>query len=122
MRTVSASDITRTIARLCVEANTKLPPDVAAALSAAREAEPWPLAKQTLGLLQDNLDLALQKNLPICQDTGMACVFAEIGQGVHIEGNFETAVSPLWEIPCTGSTPGTTRPPFSPSAWSPETS
>lgn len=92
MRTISATAITDTVARLCIRANTRLPADVAAALDACRAAEPWPLAQETLGLLQDNLVQARQRGLPICQDTGMACVFAELGQEVHIQGNFEDAV------------------------------
>ncbi len=92
MRTIPASQITDTVARLCIQANTRLPPDVAAALAACREQEPWPLARQTLGLLEDNLSLARQRELPICQDTGMACVFVELGQEVHIAGSFEDAI------------------------------
>ena len=92
MRTVSAAAITETVARLCIQANTTLPSDIAAALERSWESEPWPLARQTLGLLQDNLELAGQKALPICQDTGMACVFVELGQEVYIDGDFEAAV------------------------------
>ena len=92
MLTVSAALITDTVARLCVRANTRLPADVAAALDRCRQAEPWPLARETLGLLQDNLVQAKAQNLPICQDTGMACVIVELGQDVHIEGNFEEAI------------------------------
>ena len=92
MRTVSAAEITAAVARLCIRANTVLPDDVAAALERFRQTEPWPLAKETIGLLQDNLNLARERNLPICQDTGMACVFAELGQEVRIEGNFEEAI------------------------------
>lgn len=92
MRTISAAAITDTVARLCVRANTVLPADVAAALEACRAAEPWPLARETMGLLQDNLVQAGERNLPICQDTGMACVFVELGQDVHLEGNFEAAI------------------------------
>ena len=92
MRTIPAAAITEAVAKLCIQANTHLPPDIAAALDANRHREPWPLAKETLGLLWDNLELAEQKNLPICQDTGMACVFVELGQDVHIEGNFEEAI------------------------------
>ena len=92
MRTISAAEITEAVARLCIRANTLLPADVAAALEACRAAEPWPLAGETLDLLRDNLALAGERNLPICQDTGMACVFVELGQEVHIEGNFEEAV------------------------------
>ena len=75
MRTISAQEITDTVARLCIEANTRLPQDVQAALDKARQEEPWPLAKNTLDLLWSNLSAAREENLPICQDTGMACVF-----------------------------------------------
>ncbi len=92
MRTVTASAITDTVARLCRQANLKLPEDVSAALARSRRTEPWPLAKTTLDLLWDNMELADQRQLPICQDTGMACVFVELGQDVHIEGDFEQAV------------------------------
>ena len=92
MRTIKAEEITRRVATLCIEANTCLPADVKAALEKAREEEPWPLAKQTLGLLRSNLDVAAAKELPICQDTGMACVFVELGTEVHIDGSFEAAI------------------------------
>ena len=92
MRTISAAALTQTVARLCVRANTPLPPDVTAALSAARSTEPWPLAQSTLGLLEENLKAAAAQNLPICQDTGMACVFVELGQEVYIDGAFEEAI------------------------------
>lgn len=92
MRMLSAADLTQAVADLCIQANTHLPPDIIAALNQAYGREPWPLAQETLGLLQDNLSLAERKNLPICQDTGMACVFVELGQDVHIQGNFEEAI------------------------------
>ena len=92
MRTISAQEITDTVARLCIEANTRLPQDVQAALDKARQEEPWPLAKNTLDLLWSNLSAAREENLPICQDTGMACVFVELGTDVHIDGSFEAAI------------------------------
>lgn len=92
MRTIPAAEIAEAVARLCIRANTVLPGDVAAALEACRASEPWPLAGETLALLQDNLAQAKERDLPICQDTGMACVFVELGQEVHIDGNFEEAV------------------------------
>ena len=92
MRTISAQEITDTVARLCIEANTRLPQDVQAALDKARQEEPWPLAKSTLDLLWSNLSAAKEENLPICQDTGMACVFVELGTDVHIDGSFEAAI------------------------------
>ena len=92
MRTIKADDIRAAVARLCVEANLHLPCDMERALRSARESEPWPLAKATLGTLCENLDASARTGLPICQDTGMACVFAEVGQDVHIDGDFEAAV------------------------------
>lgn len=92
MKTIHAKAITDTVASLCIQANLHLPQDIQAALTRFRQQEPWPLAKQTLALLQDNLDAADQNNLPICQDTGMACVFVELGTEVHIEGDFEAAI------------------------------
>lgn len=92
MRNIPAEQITSAVARLCIEANTRLPADVQAALDAARAAEPWPLAKTTLDLLWSNLSAAHEADLPICQDTGMACVFVELGTEVHIEGDFEAAI------------------------------
>ena len=83
MRTIPAEALTEAVAALCIEANTRLPADVQAALDAARAAEPWPLARTTLDLLWSNLGAASEAGLPICQDTGMACVFVELGTGVH---------------------------------------
>ena len=93
MREIKAEAVTEAVAALCVRANHHLPPDVQAALEKAQKTEPWPLARETLGLLRRNLDLALEQDLPICQDTGMAVVFAELGQEVHIDGDFEAAVN-----------------------------
>ena len=93
MREIKAAAVTEAVAALCIEANAHLPADVEAALAAALAAEPWPLAKHTLGLLEKNLEMANACALPICQDTGMAVVFAEVGQEVHIDGDFEAAVN-----------------------------
>ena len=92
MKTIHAKAVTDTVASLCIQANLHLPQDIQAALTRFRQQEPWPLAKQTLTLLQENLDAADRNNLPICQDTGMACVFVELGTNVHIEGDFEAAI------------------------------
>ena len=94
IREISAAAITDAVEALCIEANTKLPSDVKAALDQAEAAEPWPLARETLGLLQQNLVVAADKELPICQDTGMAVIFLEVGQDVHFEGTaIEDAVN-----------------------------
>ncbi len=92
MRIIDASVIRDTVARLCVEANCNLPRDVKAALESARAKEPWPLAKGTLELLEKNLVAAKAQDMPICQDTGLACVVVELGTDVHIEGDFEEAI------------------------------
>jgi fumarate hydratase subunit alpha len=81
------------VARLCVQANLELPEDVARAVAAAEAAESWPAAQNTLGILRENAAAAREGGMPICQDTGFACVFAEIGQDVHIAGSFEDAVN-----------------------------
>lgn len=93
MRTIAATLIRDTVARLCMEANQTLSPDLENALRQAAESEPWALAQSTLNTLCENLDAARETGLPICQDTGMACVFCEIGQDVHIDGDFEAAVN-----------------------------
>ena len=92
IRTISAAAVTDAVERLCIQANTCLPADVKAALDAAAAAEPWPLAKETLGLLQKNLCTAADKELPICQDTGMACVFVELGRDARIDGDLQAAI------------------------------
>lgn len=93
MRNIDAKVIEDTVARLCIEANLRLPPDVINAIERAEKAEPWDGAKRILSLLSDNVRIASEKTLPVCQDTGMACVFVELGQNVHIEGDFEQAVN-----------------------------
>ena len=93
MKTVNAQTITETIAHLCIDANRNLPKDVAAALHQAEEEEPFAPAKDLLSLLTKNEQIARTTQMPICQDTGMAVVFADVGQDVHIEGNFAEAVN-----------------------------
>lgn len=93
MRSIDSKVIEDTVARLCIEANLRLPPDVINAIERAEKAEPWDGAKRILSLLGNNVRIASEKTLPVCQDTGMACVFVELGQDVHIEGNFEQAVN-----------------------------
>ena len=93
MREITAAQIAETVARLCVEANRHLPPDVAEALRQARADEDWESAGGILDLLLQNADIARRTSMPICQDTGMAVVFADVGQEVHIDGDFEAAVN-----------------------------
>ena len=93
MRTISASVITETVKRLCVEANCYLPGDMKACIEQAHCEEKWPQAKEILERIIENYQIADEKFQPICQDTGVACVFLKIGQDLHIEGNIEAAVN-----------------------------
>ena len=93
MRNLDAKLIEDAVARLSIKANLELPDDVAAALDKARAQETWDPAKRVLSLLGDNVRIADEKGLPICQDTGMACVFVELGQDVHVIGSLEDAVN-----------------------------
>lgn len=93
MRNIDAKLIEDTVARLCIEANLRLPDDVVSAIECAETEEPWDGAKRILSLLGDNVRIAEEKTLPMCQDTGMACVFLELGQNVHIDGDLEEAVN-----------------------------
>ena len=86
MREISSEIITQTIAQMCIEANHHLTPDMEAALINAEESEISPLGKQVLSQLRENLKIADEDMIPICQDTGMAVVFVEMGQEVHITG------------------------------------
>lgn len=94
MRTVQVSEITENIKEMCIEANHYLSKDMEAVMERAAETEEAPLGKQILGQLRENLDIAARDMIPICQDTGMAVVFLEIGQDVHLEGGpLEDAVN-----------------------------
>jgi len=86
MRTIQVEKVTQAIKEMCIEANHYLAPDMEYAMKRAAEQEESPLGKQILGQLQENLKIAGQDRIPICQDTGMAVVFAEVGQEVHFEG------------------------------------
>ncbi|MDH7484678.1 MAG: fumarate hydratase [Anaerolineae bacterium] len=86
MREITVQEITDTVARLCMEANTILPEDVLASLRAAREAEPSPVGREVLDQILENADIARQEQMPLCQDTGLTVVFLEVGQDVHIVG------------------------------------
>lgn len=86
MREIEAKQITEVVARLCVKANEYLPEDVKCAIKKCREKEDWDTAKGVLDQIIENFEIAEGTQVPICQDTGMACVFLEIGQDVHIVG------------------------------------
>ena len=94
MRNVDVSLVTAAIREMCIEVNHKLSPDMAGKLAEAKEREESPLGRQILGQLIENMDIAQKEMIPICQDTGMAVVFIEVGQDVHFEGgNIEDAVN-----------------------------
>ena len=86
MRELDVSVIRDTVARLCIEANTKLPEDVQAAIRVFQTREDWVIARGVLDQIVENFTIADRENVPICQDTGMACVFLEVGQEVHFVG------------------------------------
>ena len=90
MRSIQVDEITRTIKEMCIEANHRLSPDMDQALKAACETEKSPLGQKILDQLQENLQIAGDEMIPICQDTGMAVVFLDIGQEVHLEGGLLT--------------------------------
>ena len=94
IRTVQTEIITETIKKMCIEANYSPSSDMVKAMRKAEEKEESVLGKQILAQLQDNLEIAASDMIPICQDTGMAVVFLEVGQDVHFEGgSFEDAVN-----------------------------
>ena len=94
MRNIDSSEITRNIKEMCIEANHFLAPDMERVFKKAKENEESKLGCQILEQLDENLKIAAEDMIPICQDTGMAVVFIEIGQDVHIEGeNLEDAIN-----------------------------
>ena len=93
MREINVSQITDVVERLCIDANTHLPGDVKNAICKCRATEDWDVAKGVLDKIIENYEIADANEVPICQDTGMACVFLEIGQDVHlVGGNLAEAV------------------------------
>ena len=93
MREISVNVVRDTIERLCIETNYYLPGDVKNAICKCREKEDWEIAKGVLDNIIENYEIADRESVPICQDTGMACVFLEIGQEVHFtEGSLYEAI------------------------------
>ena len=94
MRSISVKEITKNIKEMCIDANHFLSPDMNDALCKAPQQEKSDLGKFVLGQLMENLEIAGHDMIPICQDTGMAVVFMEIGQEVHFEdGSLEDAIN-----------------------------
>ena len=93
MREIKASAITEVVARLCVEANCHLPADMKRRIEECHKDEKWAQAKEILERIIENDHIADDQNAPICQDTGVACVFLKIGQECHVDGSIEEAVN-----------------------------
>ena len=92
MREIKQEDIIQAVKTLCIETNYQLPQDVRNAIDQASQIEDGQLAKQTLSILKENAKMAQSLSVPICQDTGMACLFVEIGQDVHVQGSLQDAL------------------------------
>jgi len=92
MREISVQKVTEVVRRLCIEANCHLPGDVRSCIETCRACEPWPQAQEILDRIIENYEIADQNVRPICQDTGMACVFVSVGQEVHFDGNLADAI------------------------------
>ena len=93
MREIESIKITEAIRDMCIEANHYLTKDMKKALNDATESEKSPLGRQVLCQLEENLKIAGEDMIPICQDTGMAVIFAEVGQDVHIDGSLTDAIN-----------------------------
>ena len=93
MREISAQRITETVKRLCIDANIHLPEDMKKRLDDCLKMEDWLLGREILEQIVQNYNIAEDAHQPICQDTGMACVFLKIGQDVHIVGDLTEAVN-----------------------------
>ncbi|WP_123054694.1 fumarate hydratase [Clostridium sp. JN-1] len=94
MKDINVLDIIKTVKKLCIDSNYYLSKDVKDKIVEAQKSESWPMAKGILDKILENVDTAEKEKMPMCQDTGMACVFVEIGQEVHIVGgNLEEAIN-----------------------------
>ena len=93
MRKIDSSLISEVVARLCIDANYHLPPDMKKQIISSSKEESWETASIILDQIIENFNIADENLQPICQDTGLACVFLSIGQDVHIKGNLEDAVN-----------------------------
>lgn len=93
MREISAALITQTVKKLCIDANCHLTEDVKSCIRNCRNCEDWDVAKEILDRIIENYEIADQNDQPVCQDTGVACVFLKVGQEVHITGNLYDAIN-----------------------------
>ena len=93
MREISAQRVTDVVKKLCIEANCYLPQDMKSCIETSYAEENWSQAKEILERIIENYQIAERENRPICQDTGLACVFVSVGQDVHIDGNLTDAIN-----------------------------
>lgn len=93
MRTIHAKEITEKVKALCVNAAYYLEDDVVNAIKSAEKAEASPLSKDSLGQIIENFEIARKEDLPICQDTGIAVFFVELGRGAEVNGSLEDAIN-----------------------------
>ena len=93
MREISSEQIVETVCRLCIEANCCLPEDMKNCISVCSQCEPWAPAREILGHIIENYHIAEDRCQPVCQDTGVACVFMDVGQDVHVSGSMAEAVN-----------------------------
>ena len=92
MRTIQAAQVTDVVRKLCIQANCHLTEDVKSCIRQCRECETFPVAQNILDQIIENYQIADENDVPVCQDTGMACVFIDVGQDVHIEGCLTDAI------------------------------
>ena len=92
MKTITADKITQTVKNMCIEANCNLPEDIRCALEGAKRCESFPPAREMLSTITENADIAKKNCIPVCQDTGFAVFFVEIGSKVQITGNISKAI------------------------------
>lgn len=92
MRTIEASKVTEVVRRLCIDANYHLTGDLKDRIESCRACETFPVAQGILDQIIENYNIADQNNVPVCQDTGLACVFVDVGQEVYVNGNLEEAI------------------------------
>lgn len=92
MRIIQAAQVTDVVRRLCIEANCHLTQDLKDCICTCRAQETFPVAQSILDQIIENYQIADANDVPVCQDTGMACVFIDVGQDVHVEGSLEEAI------------------------------
>ena len=92
MREIQAERITEVVRKLCISANNHLPEDVKRCIEQSYAMENWPQAREILERIMENYQIADREDCPICQDTGVACVFIKMGQEVHVQGDLNEAI------------------------------